>query len=182
MPPGQPSIPVQASCPSGCTKSWSHPITVFADLQHMHYTGSRMVTNLFDENGNFLFTSNRVDFFGYNFQQISLVDFTIQPGHRLNTHCVFDTTSRNSTVYFGISSWNEMCMDFLFYYPVLLTDAGNTYNFCGGINMGTSPNLSVCGDYDFNTSILQIPNPDVDDPISNYPIIFGTQNEKCPVV
>jgi hypothetical protein len=51
------------------------------------------------------------------FQTITTVDFKIQPGDQLNTHCVYDTTKVTKPVAFGKNSDDEMCMHFLGYYP-----------------------------------------------------------------
>jgi hypothetical protein len=62
---------------------------------------------------------NRVDFWDFGFQPGSLVNFTIEPGDRINTHCVYKERSTGPTR-FDESSTDEMCIQYLFYYPKIV--------------------------------------------------------------
>ena len=42
----------------------------------------------------------------------------ILPGDELKLSCTFKSTSHSSTVYYGDSTQDEMCLGYLFYYPV----------------------------------------------------------------
>jgi hypothetical protein len=170
---------VETTCPSQCTQSWPHTINVFSEFLHMHAAGSRMFTNQF-RNGNYLRTTNRIDYYSYGFQQLTPVNYQIRPGDRLNTHCVFDTVNRNTETKFGIGSLDEMCMDFIFYYPVIQVPALNdTFNLCGYVD-----EVSVCGNSNFDLSIFLIQNPGVSDSIAQYPVTFGiaAPSLKCDTV
>lgn len=117
----------------------------------MHQTGSRIWTNIFDNASNWLRETARSDFWDFNMQQSVRRDFVIHRGDRLNTHCIFNTKDRTGLTTFGEGSEQEMCMDFLTYYPALFTVADEAYSFCGiSQNWGepTLRSVSVCGNYD----------------------------------
>jgi hypothetical protein len=51
---------------------------------------------------------NRIEYFDFGFQSFVPVTKVIKPGDRIQTHCVWDTTSRTNTTYFGQPSNWEM--------------------------------------------------------------------------
>lgn len=53
----------------------------------------------------------------------------LMPGEELVTTCTYDSTSRNKTTTFGESTTDEMCFNFLFYYPRI-----PAINICTSIN------------------------------------------------
>lgn len=59
----------------------------------------------------------RTSFYDFGFQDPIARTFAIAPGDSLVTTCIYDTGS-DTTVVMGPSSQNEMCIDFLLYYPV----------------------------------------------------------------
>ncbi len=52
--------------------------------------------------------TNRIEFYDFGFQTFAPINRTIKPGDRLQTHCVYDTTSRTEMTYFGEPSDWEM--------------------------------------------------------------------------
>jgi len=178
--PGLSAYSVEASCPSSCTSKWTNPIHVFGDLLHMHAAGTRMITNQFSSAGTMLRTTNRVEYYSYAFQQLTPVNFTVNPGDRFNTHCTYNTVGRTNTTKFGTGSLDEMCMDFLFYYPILYLPSTNaTMTMCGHVRAGLAGDITVCGNANLQTSILAVANPSPIDPLTQYPVFFG--NVTAPV-
>eukprot|EP01116_Phalansterium_solitarium_P017926 TRINITY_DN4564_c0_g2_i1.p1 TRINITY_DN4564_c0_g2~~TRINITY_DN4564_c0_g2_i1.p1 ORF type:complete len:954 (-),score=338.43 TRINITY_DN4564_c0_g2_i1:471-3332(-) len=57
------------------------------------------------------------DFFSFDRQRWYWTNFTVEPGDTLETHCIFDTTGRKEITYGGEESMNEMCINFITYYP-----------------------------------------------------------------
>ena len=57
------------------------------------------------------------EYWNFAYQTSTPVNFVINPGDKLNVHCVYDTSKQFRNVIFGQESQNEMCMAFLFYYP-----------------------------------------------------------------
>jgi Copper type II ascorbate-dependent monooxygenase, C-terminal domain len=147
--PGNKSIHFEYECPSWCTQTWQSPstskLTVISSLLHMHETGSRMWTGLY-RNNRLVREVGRVDFYDFNFQTQLLFEkpFEILPGDRLNTHCIFDTTGRTTDTEFGAGSQDEMCIDFLMYYPKV--DNAQACGFIDGARLGKpGQDHSMCG-------------------------------------
>eukprot|EP01092_Planopodium_desertum_P000855 TRINITY_DN11241_c0_g1_i1.p1 TRINITY_DN11241_c0_g1~~TRINITY_DN11241_c0_g1_i1.p1 ORF type:complete len:172 (-),score=36.79 TRINITY_DN11241_c0_g1_i1:37-492(-) len=55
----------------------------------------------------------------FNFQSIRIVDNTqkLMPGDRIRTTCVYNTIGNTKPVSGGEETLDEMCFNFLFYYP-----------------------------------------------------------------
>ena len=157
LPPGHDLVHRQATCPGSCTSSaLAEPIHVFASNLHMHYTGQKMYTEHFDPDGHDLgiHPAQRVDFFDNGFQQMTELaddEFVIRPGDELQTHCWYNTKARSREVPFGFSTKDEMCMNFVFYWPAQYkgTDTrGNPLRFanCGLFVVDSNvPPFTICG-------------------------------------
>lgn len=127
----------ETSCTPTCTRSFGGPISVFSSFLHMHTFGQRIWTSRI-RNGMTEVMDYR-EFWDQDFQTIVPKNFTIEPGDRLNTHCVYDTTKATKTVTFGVATEQEMCMNFLIYYP-----AENAGTFCSWVT-GYGYNGTLCG-------------------------------------
>jgi len=85
----------------------------------------------------------------YNFalQYASLVTLTLLPGETMKTHCVWDSTSRNTTTYGSEDTSSEMCYGLVMYYPRVASGACLT-SYTAGCNCsfesGTC-NSAKCG-------------------------------------
>lgn len=115
----------------------------------------------------------------------------INPGDSLQTHCYYNTagrTSGSSNVLFSSESADEMCMDFLWYYPAQFrgTDSNGDaapFEFCGlsgylgqgntsylntvcGSTSQTSPNFALAGSYQLDRG----------NSVETDPLAFGTVN------
>jgi len=154
---------IQATCQDGCTSLWSHPINIFADFLHMHGLGSRIWSTI-HRGGNQIGTLNRIEFYDYNFQELGPILPTVQllPGDRIETHCIFNSYSRTNTTSFGVNSDQEMCMEFVAYYPVLTDpDTSNPWAVCGYVDRETISkgallgNASACGSLDLTSLITR---------------------------
>ena len=169
LPPATEKIHRQATCPSSCTNDLNSTITVFSGFLHMHNFGEKMYTQHYNSSGALLRTTNRVDFWDNGFQQMrDDNDFTFQiaRGDSLQTHCFFNSKQHSSGhIAFGGATADEMCMDFLFYYPAQYrgVDSSNRkqlFAFCGGIAV-TSPSNAIhtlCGGLSQTGSTSGIPN------------------------
>jgi len=130
----------QTTCPSECTTAFSHSITVWGSFLHMHSVGHQIWTSRWDSSNNYL-GQVRHDWWNEGFQSVGISNFgnyTVNPGDRLQTHCRYDTSKKSSAVNFGTGSTDEMCMDFIFYYPRL---------FLGQDSTGTDQLFAFCGLY-----------------------------------
>eukprot|EP01120_Amphizonella_sp_Union-15-10_P003465 TRINITY_DN13883_c0_g1_i1.p1 TRINITY_DN13883_c0_g1~~TRINITY_DN13883_c0_g1_i1.p1 ORF type:complete len:538 (+),score=55.78 TRINITY_DN13883_c0_g1_i1:127-1740(+) len=177
IPPGLPDNKYETNCPTQCTSKWTHDINVFSDFQHMHYLGKQLVSTHW-RGDQMLGYLNRVDFYQFDFQQGTPLNYVIKKGDRINTHCRFDSTTRTTTTRFSLGSYDEMCMEFISYYPLLLSPNSRPYVFCGYVNYGIGP-ATICGDNTLQ-SVLNIKNPTVVDPASVTTISFGNAPSQCP--
>ena len=118
IPPKREKVHYELTCPSDCTKNLAHNITFFSDLLHLHDTGSQIYTTV-TTNSSFV-TKNRIDFYNYNLQQNTPQHFIVQPGDQINLHCIFNTMNRVENTLFGYGSYDEMCLNFAYYYPRVL--------------------------------------------------------------
>lgn len=112
-----------------------------------------MYTQHYNSSGALLGTTNRIDFWDNGFQQMrDDNDFTFQiaPGDSLQTHCFFNSKQHSGgEIKFGGATADEMCMDFLFYYPAQYrgVDSGGQaqlFAFCGAY-AHTSTIYTLCG-------------------------------------
>jgi len=176
IPPHSPSFGLEATCPAECTSQFNAPLHVFVSGLHMHISGSQMYTTHYRDN-KYLGTVSRSDFFVFDLQHTNYVNMTIQPGDRLNTHCVFNTKDRSRTTGFGYASLSEMCMDFLGYYPRQTFGLGNNdFSYCGYFGYTGSPKTLCGSNQGFMTgaSILNVRNPIASDLEETRAIVFGT--------
>ncbi|CAM9386585.1 unnamed protein product [Ectocarpus sp. 12 AP-2014] len=140
LPEGKSSV--EFNCPGACTETYfdAESVTVYSHFLHMHENGQRMETRQYrsDSDGNEqLVDATEVEY--YSFLQAGghvtahNGSDIIQKGDRFETTCYYDTSlsSVDSTnVTFGEGSEQEMCMDFLFYYPAQIIPDGG---YCGGL-------------------------------------------------
>lgn len=117
-------VSYQFSCPSICTSRFSEPVTLVSSFLHMHRTGRHASTNIFhatDAHGRTTLKAslNQVSFWSDRFQHARRVyePVLLNPGDQIQTSCTYDTSKRRN-VTFGFSTDQEMCMDFVMYYPM----------------------------------------------------------------
>jgi dopamine beta-monooxygenase len=117
IPPGEPNYPVHAMCGSNCTSKMDGNITVYGFIPHGHMTSRNIGSDFMDRTGNNL-TSLRDANFSFVRQVLNFVKpFTLEPGFSANTTCVYDTSQNTTAVHGGESSHDEMCFNFILYYP-----------------------------------------------------------------
>ncbi|CAM9245832.1 unnamed protein product, partial [Hapterophycus canaliculatus] len=137
---------ISFGCPSSCTEEHfeEEEVKIFYHFLHMHENGQTMRTRQYrnDSSGNeVLVHAAEVEY--YSFLQAGVFAVpanesgTIQRGDRFETDCYYNTALSSigsSNVTFGLGSEEEMCIDFLYYYPdQMLPDSGFCgYQACGG--------------------------------------------------
>lgn len=103
-----PTIPAGASlhhiegvCPESCTRKrlGTTSLNVFASFLHMHSFGRQIYTSKAPTG-----ELNRADSWNFEFQQITDVSYTINPGDSLHTHCTYDASTSKEGIRFGIAS------------------------------------------------------------------------------
>ncbi|KAF7248408.1 hypothetical protein EG68_09640 [Paragonimus skrjabini miyazakii] len=120
IPPGQSEFNLRGYCDSRCTSVGlpSKGIFVFASQLHTHGTGRRVVTYHL-RNGRRLPDLNRDDHYYPHFQEIRLLPqpVHVQRGDVLVTQCTYDTSASHQVTFGGLDHSNEMCLNYIFYYP-----------------------------------------------------------------
>jgi dopamine beta-monooxygenase len=121
------------NCPGSCSSvSVAQNITVLREFLHMHKSGSRMY-NTQIRGGETVHTGS-VDYFDFDQSGAYSViqpTFEILPGDSFKTSCYYSTASDEK---FGLSSQEEMCIAYLFYYPrQVLDDLGLAYTCAFGL-------------------------------------------------
>ncbi|XP_035686300.1 DBH-like monooxygenase protein 1 isoform X1 [Branchiostoma floridae] len=94
------------------------PIKVFASMPHAHLAGTAVRTKLV-RNGVFQSYVGRDETYDFDLQEIRLLDpeVMVQEGDQLITECTYKTTDRTQATIGGLSSREEMCINFIQYYP-----------------------------------------------------------------
>lgn len=130
IPPRQEAFEVTDVCASSCTEQ-AQTFYAFATLLHMHTLGKKMQTEHFRPirkniaNGKALYSYYKVgdlarnDQYDFNRQETDKLTtpVAIQPGDMLITRCTFNSMNKNVTTVGGMSTSNEMCYNFVAYYP-----------------------------------------------------------------
>jgi len=120
LPPGLPLYEISGNCSQEWTSSLPTPINIISSGPHAHLTGRAIWTEIWR-------SGSYVDYFGepdlvYDFNKQKLIpefDMVILPGDDIVTHCIYDTTSRTNITYAGYTTEDEMCLNFVLYYPKL---------------------------------------------------------------
>jgi hypothetical protein len=163
IPAGVPDHHVEMTCPSECTQHFDHDIKVFGDYFHMHEIG-RSGWSWIHREGQEPIPLSRVEYYAFANQHGTPVDVTLKRGDRINTHCVWDSSRRSEPTRISIASTDEMCIEFLTYYPAL-----PNFPLCSYMRTNTLPNTTYCG-----RTLLDVPNPSIRDPPGGLARLFGT--------
>lgn len=134
IPPGQQLVNISNLCPATCLSRFaSKNITLFSSFYHMHMLGRKMVTQ-------HIRGTNEIQPLGqrssYSFDFQSPIDVPpgsqqLKSGDAFLTTCGYDSRSRTSMTYFGRSTYDEMCFNFLSYYPKVELDYCLTFGTTG---------------------------------------------------
>ncbi|CAJ0578113.1 unnamed protein product, partial [Mesorhabditis spiculigera] len=120
IPPGQSAFPLTGICPTSCTKRFPDDgINVFGTQLHAHLTGRKLWTSIYRK-GLKIGELNRDNHFSPHWQHIIRLDppVNIKKGDVLMTTCVHNTIQRAGMTFGGYEITNEMCVNYIHYYPV----------------------------------------------------------------
>eukprot|EP00980_Cylindrotheca_fusiformis_P011682 scaffold2770_cov104-Cylindrotheca_fusiformis.AAC.3 len=124
-------------CPSSCSSlAVTRPVTVLREYLHMHKQGSRMYQEVIRD-GTAVRRSN-IDFFQYDQSGNQVVQqdpYELLPGDGFKTVCYFEP--KNDTI-FGLSTQDEMCNSFVYYYPKMYLFNAYPWSCFMGANSGTT--------------------------------------------
>eukprot|EP00039_Didymoeca_costata_P020213 m.340476 g.340476 ORF g.340476 m.340476 type:complete len:901 (-) comp19325_c0_seq1:91-2793(-) len=115
-------------------------ITIISHILHMHKKGVMMETLHY--RGDNLLNTAKIEFYDYATQGSLYTNTTALPGDSFVTRCYYKT---DGSVQMGLASSQEMCIDFVSYYPRQASLGG----YCG-LNRGK-------GEYNGASSITSLP-------------------------
>ncbi|CAJ0566476.1 unnamed protein product, partial [Mesorhabditis spiculigera] len=121
IPPGQRGFAFKGLCPKQCTENLPPTgIKVFGSELHAHASATKLWATI-EREGKAIGDLARLDPFVPADRHLQLFDppITIMPGDVLTTVCQYETTNRNETTFSGPGHSNEMCINFLLYYPTV---------------------------------------------------------------
>lgn len=117
IPAGQSAYHTEITCPTECTDLLPHDIYVFSDYFHMHEIGKSGFSWI--HRGDEKILLNRIEYYAFSNQHAIAVNITLKAGDRINTNCVWDSSARQNPTQIAVASSDEMCMEFLTYYPAI---------------------------------------------------------------
>jgi len=147
LPYGKTQVGVAGHCNETLGKtSWpASGVNVYSTMVHAHQRGRRLWTVLM-RNGTFVTTIGNNQAYDFNLQKtVSLTPHVkVYPGDQLFTYCVWDTSKDTQNVTYGEKTENEMCINFLAFYPAYT----NTSHITCGVNtnpyQATNPGPNSC--------------------------------------
>lgn len=120
IPPNEPGFDLSGYCVTECTRIGLpvDGITIFASQLHTHLTGIRVWTKHVRA-GQELPEINRDNHYSQHFQEIRLLKNPVKvlPGDALINTCRYDTRMRPNMTLGGHAIVNEMCVNYIHYYP-----------------------------------------------------------------
>lgn len=119
IPPKADNFRIDSYCTKECTKTLPEEgINAFAVLLHTHLVGTGIYTKVV-RNGTELEELARDDHYDFNFQEVRRRKelYKILPGDDLITSCLYNTRGRTNMTEGGSGTDNEMCFNFVMYYP-----------------------------------------------------------------
>lgn len=124
LPPNQSSFSLVNICPSEVTAKMDKAIYAYSFFPHMHLYGRSLFTEHF-RCGKKIGEIGRIDAYEFDNQQSYGMRQPIKvlPGDALVTTCTYDTLSADATIVGGESTTDEMCLNFISFYPFVGTDA-----------------------------------------------------------
>jgi len=92
------------------------PITIYNHLLHMHSIGVRMVTEHL--RGGTQVGGSQIEHYDFDYQDMTYRNEVANPGDSFVTTCFYDTSkAKTGSASFGLGSDDEMCIDFVGYWP-----------------------------------------------------------------
>lgn len=119
IPPMTESIKYEATCPGDCTVDmFRQKVYITRAINHMHYLGVSQEIGLY-RNGRRIKNLTYDMQYDYDSPMFYHFDPPVEmlPGDELKTTCIYKSSHKNKTVYFGQGTSDEMCYGFITYYP-----------------------------------------------------------------
>lgn len=93
-------------------------ITIFAELPHTHLAGTGLYTKVLRKNKEIEHISYN-PYYDFNYQYINFKtkNIVLEKDDEIINSCVYSTKDRDSTTLGGLGTYDEMCLNFIWYYP-----------------------------------------------------------------
>ncbi len=131
IPANDPAHEHVASCSAAFTQAnFEGPLNVIGTWLHAHNIGSVLWGEVIPGNGDPTFELGREDPYLFDNQTVqpAPAGTVLMPGDEIRTHCVYDNSGNDNPVTGGPETENEMCINFVLYYP-----KSEQLDECGGI-------------------------------------------------
>ncbi|WAR31718.1 MOXD1-like protein [Mya arenaria] len=123
IPPGETDFVSYGHCHESCTtlamnQAGVSEIKIFGALQHSHLLGAAMTTHHY-RNGTELPHIVDDPNYDFNFQDLRKLpqEVSVYPGDSFRVDCHYNTMGKTKPVLGGLSTQEEMCLTFAYYYP-----------------------------------------------------------------
>ncbi|KXZ41536.1 hypothetical protein GPECTOR_409g249 [Gonium pectorale] len=142
IPPGQRRFTLKPNvCPSTCTSRLTTPLRLLASGLHMHTLGRSIVTQHI-RNGTELPPVGSKRFYDFDYQSsdpVPLDSSILAPGDVLITTCTYDSRGRTNVTRYGEGTEDEMCFNFVLYYP-----KNPDFLYCASLDAAGDPRVALC--------------------------------------
>lgn len=124
IPPKMPDYVYSGFCSADCLQHSELNNTkpkVFAGFLHAHLAGRKIITRLVNKNGTEVKRILQDLTYDFNFQEVKVLPQLIEipPEHSIHVECHYDTTENDKPILGGEASNEEMCLAFLWHYPII---------------------------------------------------------------
>lgn len=119
IPAGMPSFQSKFTCPPSCTAGDLGDIKAISFFPHGHKFLRKLNTAIIYPNGTIDNTTFNINNYSFDNQKIYTLDkyLTLPPGFRADTTCTYDTSDSKIAITGGENTSDEMCYNFITYYP-----------------------------------------------------------------
>ncbi|KAM9324234.1 dopamine beta-hydroxylase [Gastrophryne carolinensis] len=167
IPPQQKEFILSGYCTEKCTET-ALPldgINIFASQLHTHLTG-RSVTTVIVRDGKEVGVVNEDKHFSPHFQEIRMLKKPVHvfPGDLLITSCSYNTAERSRVTVGGFSITDEMCVNYIHYYPRTElelckshVDTGYLRKYFNLVNRFSGDEVCTCPQADVTEQFNEVP-------------------------
>lgn len=161
------------------------PITVVAQNPHTHLAGRQLFSSVVKDNKEMTKIANN-KYYNSNYQYNNWLPepITMDMGDEISLSCVYNTEDRSQPTYAGLSTYEEMCFDFILYYPrhdelsqvFEVIDFDQWYAFFDDLNKTGMIDWKFADDYQsfFEDSMKSIENSPLNDDPEKLENLFQT--------
>jgi len=118
VPPNNSHYDLTGGCSGNATAAtfYNGAVNVFGSFPHAHLLGRQIFTEQYRD-GSFIGYLGRDLNYDFGRQGFTPITGVIVPGDSFRHHCIYDSTNITSPTPYGASTADEMCINFVMYYP-----------------------------------------------------------------